>query len=63
MYSNADELIKLGIRGNLWIPKLMALVHFRQDIILGGVPSNWSSETPETLHKILPKSLYDQTNH
>ncbi|KAF8322363.1 uncharacterized protein EI90DRAFT_3131095 [Cantharellus anzutake] len=40
----------------------MALAHFQQDIILGGVPSNWSSETPETLHKVLPKSLYDQTN-
>ncbi|KAF8338056.1 uncharacterized protein EI90DRAFT_2884775, partial [Cantharellus anzutake] len=63
MYSHADELINLGIQTNLWISKLMALAHFQQDIILGGVPSNWSSETPETLHKVLPKSLYDQTNH
>jgi hypothetical protein len=63
VYLNADELIKLCIRKNLWIPKLMALPCFQQDIILGGVPSNWSSEAPETLHKLLPKSLYDQTNH
>src|SRR5258708_1955156 len=41
----------------------MALTHFCQDIQLGGVSSNWSSETPETLHKLLPKSLYGQTNH
>ncbi len=63
MYANADEVISLGLRSNLWIPKLMALTHFRQDIQLGGVSSNWSSETPETLHKLLPKSLYGQTNH
>jgi hypothetical protein len=63
MYANANEAISLGLRKNLWIPKLMALTHFRQDIQLGGVSSNWSSETPETLHKLLPKSLYDQTNH
>ena len=63
MYANADEAISLGLRKNLWIPKLMALTHFHQDIQLGGVSSNWSSETPETLHKLLPKLLYGQTNH
>src|SRR5258708_6854590 len=63
MYANADEAISLGLRKNLWIPKLMALTHFCQDIQLGGVSSNWNSETPETLHKLLPKSLYGQTNH
>ena len=63
MYVHADEVISLGLRKHLWIPKLMALTHFCQDIHLGGVSSNWSSETPETLHKLLPKSLYHQTNH
>ena len=63
MYAHADEVISLGLRKHLWIPKLMALTHFCQDIHLGGVSSNWSSETPETLHKLLPKSLYHQTNH
>src|SRR5260221_9150835 len=63
MYAYADEAISLVLGKNLWIPKLMALTHFCQDIQLGGVSSNWSSETPETLHKLLPKSLYGQTNH
>ena len=65
-HRNKSIFIQNGSRGrmdHLRIPKLHALVHYLENSYQLGVPDNFSTETPESLHIKMCKEPYKATNH
>ena len=61
-----DIFIQNGARGtkdHLRIPKLHALLHYIENLYQLGVPDNFSTKTPESLHIQMCKDPYKASNH
>ena len=52
-----------GTKDHLRIPKLHALLHYIENSYQLGVPDNFSTETPESLHIQMCKDPYKVSNH
>ncbi len=65
-HRNKSIFIQNGSQGemdHLRIPKLHALIHYLENSYQLGVPNNFSTETPESLHIKMCKEPYKATNH
>src|SRR5260370_22721193 len=52
-----------GIKDHLWIPKLHALLHYLENSYQLGIPDNFSTEMPKSLHIQMCKEPYKASNH
>ncbi|KAF8327380.1 uncharacterized protein EI90DRAFT_2928220, partial [Cantharellus anzutake] len=64
-HAHKGIFVQSGMRGakeHLRIPKLHALVHYIENSYQLGVPDNFSTETPESLHIQMCKNPYKASN-